>query len=184
MHAIDALLSRASVSRLDPPVPTGEDLDRILAAVSRAPDHGALTPWRLLVVTGQGLSLLADAGAASLRRRDPEVAARDLDRAREKLTRAPMVIALAGRITPDHKVPEIEQLLSVGAAGMNLLNALHALGYAGKWVTGASSHDPAFARDLGFADGERLCGLFMVGTAASTEDRAEPGAAPFVRYWN
>ena len=38
-----------------------------------------------------------------------------------------MVIVLGARVAPHAKIPEGEQLLSVGAAGMNLLNALHAL---------------------------------------------------------
>ena len=172
MNALDVLLTRASSSRLAPPVPGGEGLDRILAAAAHAPDHGGLRPWRLLVISGEaGLARLADAGEASLNRREPNAGAEARARIREKLTRAPMAIVLGGHIVAGHKIPEEEQVLAVGAAGMNILNALHALGFAGKWVTGVHCADPGFAHDLGYEAGDRLFGLLMVGTG-------ENGRAP------
>ena len=172
MNAIDVLLSRASASRLAPPVPDGDTLRQILASASRAPDHGGLRPWRLLVIRGSdGLARLADAGVAALRRRNPDADAVAIATAREKLTRAPMVIALGGYIRDGGKIPPVEQVLAVGAAGMNILNALHALGFAAKWVTGPNVIDAAFIADLGFEAGDALFGLLMVGTA---ETRPEP----------
>ena len=184
MNALDALLTRASSSRLAPPAPDPDALDRILAAASRAPDHGGLRPWRLLVISGDAaLGRLADAGEASLRRREPDAGPDACARIREKLTRAPMVIVLGGHIVAGHKIPEEEQVLAVGAAGMNLLNAVHALGFAGKWVTGAHCADQGFARDLGYDAGDRLFGLLMVGTG----DKGRSGDArlvdDLVRRW-
>lgn len=46
MSAIDVLLSRSSTSELAEPAPDGRDLDQILQAGLRAPDHGKLRPWR------------------------------------------------------------------------------------------------------------------------------------------
>ena len=183
MSAIKTLLSRASTSRLAHPVPSREQLDHILQAAMRAPDHGALRPWRFLVVQAEGLARLADLGAAALRRREPAATDADLDRAREKLTRAPMVIALGGHIEPDHKIPEVEQILSVGAAGMNLLNALHALDFAGKWVTGPNVYDPFFAEGLGFHPPQRCFGMFMIGTSEREEQPRIHELAEFVRRW-
>jgi hypothetical protein len=34
-------------------------------------------------------------------------------------------------VAGDSHIPEVERLLSVGAATMNMLNAIHALGYGG-----------------------------------------------------
>ena len=45
-------------------------------------------------------------------------------------------LSLVSAPTPDHKIPEWEQQLSCGAAGMNLLLAAHALGFVAGWVTG------------------------------------------------
>ncbi len=184
MNAIDTLLSRASSSRLTPPVPAGHALEQVLASVGRAPDHGALRPWRLLVIDGPAaLARLADAGARALRRREPEASEADVARQREKLTRAPMVIVLGARVAPHAKIPEGEQLLSVGAAGMNLLNALHALGFAGKWVTGPNCEDDGFRADLGFAADERVYGLIMAGTADAAASPKPAALDGLVRRW-
>lgn len=179
-----ALLSRASSSKLVPPAPEGETLARILDAGLRAPDHGALRPWRFLVVTGAGLARLADAGEAALRRREAAATPDDVARAREKLTRAPMAIVLGARLRDGHKVPVLEQELAVGAAAMNILNALHASGFAGKWVTGPNTYDPDFARDLGYGENERIFGMIMAGTAATppVPEIVDPRA--HVRIWN
>ena len=185
MTAIKTLLTRASTSKLAHPVPTRDQLDHILHAAMRAPDHGALRPWRFLVIEGDGLARLADLGAAALRRREPGATDADLDRAREKLSRAPMVVALGGRIDAAHpKIPEVEQILSIGAAGMNLLNALHALDFAGKWVTGPNAYDPFFAEGLGFSPPERCFGMFMVGTSEREEQRPIHDLDAFVRRWH
>ena len=185
MNALDTLLTRASSSRLALPVPEGEALDRILAAAARAPDHGGLRPWRLLVISrARGLVRLAEAGEASLRRRQPEADADARARIREKLTRAPMVIVLGGQIVPGHKIPEEEQVLAVGAAGMNILNALHALGFAGKWVTGPHCADRGCAADLGYDPTDRLFGLLMVGTPEAARREADRVVDDLVRRWS
>lgn len=41
----------------------------------------------------------------------------------------PLLIAIGARIRLEAPIPEIEQLLSAAAAAMNMLNAIHALGY-------------------------------------------------------
>lgn len=183
MDAFDTLLSRASISKLGRPIPDDATLDRILATAMRAPDHGRLRPWRFLVISGDGLARLADAGAASRARRAPAPDEGELEKIREKLTRAPMAIVLGGKIVAGHKIPEIEQELAVGAAAMNLLNALHAAGFAGKWVTGAHTYDPDFARALGFAEDERLYGMIMAGTARAEETPERADARAVTRHW-
>jgi nitroreductase len=53
--------------------------------------------------------------------------------------RAPLVIAVVSRAAPHVKIPEWEQVLSAGAAAMNLVTAAHALGY-GVWPTVFEQH--------------------------------------------
>jgi nitroreductase len=185
MKAMKALLTRASSSKLAAPAPSPDEIDEILHAALRAPDHGGLEPWRFLIIDGEGLRRLADLGAEALKRREPDASETDQDRAREKLTRAPMVIALGGRIDSEHrKIPEVEQILSIGAGAMNVLNALHALGFAGKWVTGANAYDPFFAEGLGFHPPERFYGMIMTGTPAREETPRHQALEPFVRRWS
>jgi nitroreductase len=49
MDALELLLNRRSASRLAEPAPAGEQLENILRAGLRAPDHGTLQPWRFLL---------------------------------------------------------------------------------------------------------------------------------------
>ena len=52
MEAIDALTNRVSGSVLVDPAPDELELHSILSAAVRAPDHGRLRPWRLIVLRG------------------------------------------------------------------------------------------------------------------------------------
>jgi len=60
MSAIEMLLHRQSTPLLCHPAPKCDDLDAILSAGMRAPDHGALKPWHFTVITGEGLKRLSD----------------------------------------------------------------------------------------------------------------------------
>ena len=74
------------------------------------------------------------------------------------------MIAVSARFRDNPKVPEIEQTISVGAAVMNLLNALHAQGFGAVMLTGPSAYDPTVAHALGYETDERLLGFVYVGT--------------------
>ena len=54
MDALEALCNRASVGRLTEPGPTPAQLETLLRAADRAPDHKLLRPWRLILVSGAG----------------------------------------------------------------------------------------------------------------------------------
>ncbi len=170
-HPLDALLSRQSVSALEEPAPEGAHLDLILEAGLRAPDHGRLRPWRFVLIRCEARVALGDCLAAAARDRQAPQA--QIDRIRAWPLRTPLLIGLGAQIRPGHPIPEIEQLLSAGAAAMNMLNAIHMLGYAGMWVTGANTYDPTVNAALGFQAPSRLVGFLAVGTAKPPT----PGAA-------
>ncbi len=172
---LDPLLDRASVSALRDPAPTGAMLDRILETALRAPDHGRLTPWRLLLIRGDARQRLADQVAKALRAREPGIADALVERQRSKFLHAPLVIALGARIVPDHKIPQSEQLMSVAAAAMNLLNAIHMAGFGAIWLTGANSYDPSVQAALGLSAPDMLAGFLFVGTVA---EPARPARRP------
>ena len=62
------------------PVPSRPELEEILAAAARVPDHGKLEPWRLVVVQGAAFARLADLAEARAQERggDPEMVAKAL----------------------------------------------------------------------------------------------------------
>jgi len=181
---IDTLLSRASVKQLQEPAPSGADLRVIFDAAVRAPDHGKLQPWRFFVIRGDARRELSELFAAGVKRREPGATEAQIEKEREKPLRAPMIIAVVARTVSGHKVPVIEQTLAVGAAAMNILNAVHALGFGAKWVTGANCYDPVFKRDFGLDETDQLVGFIHVGTRAESlpaMDRPDP--AEFVIEW-
>jgi nitroreductase len=98
---------------------------------------------------------------------------------------APLVIAVGARVLAPHKVPEVEQLLAVGAGVMNLLNAFHAQGYGAIWLTGGNAYDGEIGAALGFAADERCLGFVYVGSveaqSSAAARRLDHGA--IVRDW-
>lgn len=68
MDALELLVNRRSASRLTDPAPAGEQLENILRAGLRAPDHGTLQPWRFFIIADEGrerFSQLLEKGAVA-----------------------------------------------------------------------------------------------------------------------
>jgi nitroreductase len=182
--ALDVLLSRRSHWPLAEPGPRDAELDLIFETAMRAPDHGKLRPWRFVVVRGEARGALGDVLVDIAASRTPDSPREAHAHRRQKAFAAPLVIALAAAISHDEGIPEVEQVLALGAAAMNMLNAIHALGYGGFWATGADSYDARIHDALGFAENEQVLGFLFVGTPpASTADKPRPPAADYVREW-
>ncbi len=180
--ALQTLLSRASSGDLRGPAPDAAALQQIVAAGLRAPDHGKLRPWRFVAISGEARTRFADLAVAALRARDPSATEFEAERIRGKLLGPPLILALGVQPTPSPKVPEIEQVMSVAAAAMNMLNAAHALGFAGKWVTGPNAYDPAIAAALGVP---QLAGFLYLGTPiAPVQEPNRPDPADFLTEWS
>ena len=181
--ALDQLLCRRSAGLLQEPAPEGADLDLILDAGLRAPDHGRLSPWRFVIIRGDARLAFGERLADAAAQRDPANGAALGERYRAWVRRVPMLIAV-GAVVKSGNIPEIEQVLSAGAAAMNMLNALHLLGYGGMWVTGANVYDPAVNALLGFEAPSHLVGFVTIGTPATTlPPMTRPDRADHVAEW-
>jgi nitroreductase len=163
-EALESLLSRRSVGQLGDPAPEGDELAQIIEAGLQAPDHGRLRPWRFVTIRGAARTAFAEMLVAALKRRDPAATDAMEERIRSRILGVPLIIAVGARIKTDGPIPEIEQLLSAGAAAANMLHAIHALGYGGMWVTGAHTYDRSVNEALGFIWPDRLVGMVYVGT--------------------
>jgi nitroreductase len=175
-------LSRRSGKARDlvAPGPDDADLDRILAAASRVPDHGKLAPWRFVVITDR------EAFAALLQqlyRADKPGAGRtELEAMAAFAHQAPVLVALLSLPREGH-IPRWEQTLSAGAAAQSLLMAAHGLGYAGNWLTGAPAYLAGIAEALGVPGGQ-VAGFFFLGTPAKPlEERPRPLLDEVVSRW-
>jgi nitroreductase len=184
MDAIELLLTRASNGKLGEPAPDDETVQLALQAAVRAPDHGLLRPWRLLLVRGEARERLGRAMREALLARRPDASAPELEREQAKPLRAPLLIVVAARVQESPKVPAIEQILSAGAAAQNILLALHARGYAGMWRTGPAVYDAGFKRALGFDAGDAIVGLIYAGTPRIPAPAIpRPGPEQFAEEW-
>jgi nitroreductase len=167
--AVQALLSRRSVPALQlcEPGPSAAELDVAIDAALSAPDHGALKPLRFVLVRGAARARLSELFVRRMLEREPATPPNKVDKARRMPLTAPLVIAVRARVLAQHKVPEIEQLLAVGAGVMNLLNAFHAQGYGAIWLTGGNAYDAQIAQALQFPADERCLGFVYVGSIAA-----------------
>jgi nitroreductase len=119
-----------------------------------------------------------------VKRREPGAGEGQIEKEREKPLRAPLMIAVVAKTVIGHKVPPIEQALSAGSAAMNILNAIHLLGYGAKWVTGANCYDAGFRKDFGLDADDQLIGFIHVGTPIEKPAPAErPDPGQFVVEW-
>lgn len=186
MDPLDFLRRRRSVpSRLlGDPGPTDAQLGAMLAAAVRVPDHGKLAPWRFLRIRGGARHALGDLLARRARERDPEAPDAAVEKDRQRFSQAPLVLAVIARLTPGHKVPEQEQLLSGGAVCFALLQAAQALGFGAQWLTGWAAYDPGVAARLGLGPDERVLGFLHIGTAREdAPERQRPDPRTLLSDW-
>ncbi|MCC6306049.1 MAG: nitroreductase family protein [Rhodobacteraceae bacterium] len=180
--ALAFLLARRShpARTLRPPAPAGAELDVLLTAAARAPDHGKLVPWRFVVLDRPALARLA--AAVPARGEELGVEPDRVAKMRAQLAEAPLVVAVVAAPRADPRIPEIEQILSAGAVCLGLLNAALAAGWGAAWVTGWVVHDRPFReRHLGLGAGEFVAGMVHIGTASQTPpDRPRPDLAGIV----
>lgn len=158
----------------------------MLTIAARVPDHGALAPWRFVLVEGEARRALAvRLGDACMAAGPDDEAAR---RVGQKLSilfgNPPLVVLVVSRPDPAASIPVWEQALSAGAACMNLITAATALGYGANWLTGWAASHPAARPVLGLAEGETLAGIVPIGTCAEpSPDRPRPDLSRIVTAW-
>jgi nitroreductase len=184
--ALDLLKTRRSVKPLELliPGPTAAQLTTILTIASRVPDHGKLTPWRFIIFEGGARFKVGETIAEVFRANNPQASADQIAFERNRLARAPLVIAVVSRAGPHVKIPEWEQQLSSGASAMSLVFAAHALGYAASWITEWYAYDRKVLDALGVAANEKIAGFVHIGTPAKPpEDRPRPDLAQIVSHY-
>ncbi len=187
MNLIEFLIQRQSTPAkyLIEPAPSHEELQQLMAAAESAPDHGALKPWRFLVISGSARDSLGNLFVRALLQRAPDTEHALQERERERALRAPMLIAAIARLDNEHpKVPATEQLMAAAAATQQLMLATNHLGYGTVWLTGSRVYDRYVMSGLGLTPEEQLIGLINIGTAAPTlSPRQSHRRKTDVTYW-
>lgn len=184
MDAMKLLLERASAVKLQEPGPTPEELDTMLRGALRAPDHGRLRPWRFIVIAGEERARFGMLLADCLRVRDPGATPEMLERERQKAIRAPVIVVVAASIKPSDKIPEVEQIVSAGAAAEHIMLAAQALGYGAMWRTGAPAYDVRVKEGLRLQPGDAIIGIIYIGTPGmAPRESPRPDLGDFVTRW-
>jgi len=187
MDFLDLLTTRRSVPsrQLGAPGPSPEQLDRLLAAAIRVPDHGKLAPWRLLLIRGDRRREFGEALARIHQRVDPAAPDSVIAKDRERYDFAPLIVVVVARVHPDHpKVPQQEQVISAAFVAYNLLLGAQALGFGAQILTGWAAYDADAARLLDLAQNERVVAFVHIGTAREpAPERARPALGDVVGEW-
>jgi len=179
---LDLLLSRRSGSpkAMTGPGPSPEELDIILKAAARVPDHGKLFPWRFMIFEGEARNragqILAEVLAETEKMTEERIATEQA-----RFLRAPTVVAVISRAREAIPIPEWEQILSAGAVCQNMLLAAHAMGYVAGWLTEWYAYHPGAKERFGLKPGERFAGFIYIGQpAVPLEERVRPDMSKIV----
>ena len=175
--ALQSLLSRHSLGPrwMVAPGPDATELNLAVQAALRGPNHGRLQPWRLVHISAEQRPALA-ALFEQFAREDGK-SAEEVSAERERAFNGPVLVAWLVRITSNvDKVPPHEQWICVGAAMGNFMNALHALGYGAKILSGRKCQHPALVQAF-CEEGEQLVGFTCIGTPTRELEAREPDDA-------
>lgn len=182
MELMQGLLSRRSVAPKDmtSEAPGPAELEQILTAGIRVPDHGKLGPWRVVTFDKDAQYAFGARVAERFVQRMPDATPEQVALEAARPARAPLVLAILA--TPkEAKVPLWEQHLSAGAVCQNILNACHALGYGARWLTEWIAYDEVILAALGGKKGDRIAGFIYIGKPVEApQERIRPALADVV----
>lgn len=186
---IEFIRTRRSVlaANIIDPGPSAEELDIIIDAGLRVPDHSRCGPWRIQVVGKKGQHKLGGLYADLFARENNDATQEQIDYWRLRPATAPCLVVVTCYPNEEkiHKVPLIEQQMSVGALCQNLLNGAHALGYVGQWLTEWPSYHEDVKALLGHAPEIEIIGFMFFGSALELpKERKRIGAEDVVSHWN
>jgi nitroreductase len=184
MDAMELLRTRFSALKLGEPAASAEAVQAMLESAGRAPDHGRLQPWRLILIEADARVDFGKVLAESLSRRNPIANEQALAREREKALRAPLIIVVATRCDRSAKIPIIEQIVSAGCAAHSIMLAAVAAGLGAMWRTGEPAYDNAVKSALGIEPDDLIVGFIYVGTDIGGHGtRPERAFREFAQHW-
>ncbi len=183
----DFFLQRRSVlaRKMSPKDIPHEDVEKILAAGIRVPDHGALNPWKVKVISGEKLKVIDEEIILSEFKKDnPNASKESLETESKRLQRASIVLAVLSTPVEHPKIPEWEMILSSGAVCMNLLSCAQSLGYAAQWLTEWYAYNEKMLKFLGGREKiDKISGFIYIGhKIEEPNERRRPDPSKVVTY--
>ena len=165
LEARELLLTRQSSPRLIEPGPSEEQLEFILNAAVRVPDHAGLTPWEFVVIEGDGIKKFSDILVIAAKRNESTLQA--IDKAAMMPFRAPMIIAVVAQYKNHVKVPKVEQAISAGCAVMAMQQAAFTIGLGSIWRSGEYAFSTTVKREMAINENDDIVGFLYLGTPAN-----------------
>lgn len=181
MKAQELLLTRQSTSVLTTPAPDQSELEVILNAGMRVPDHGGLTPWYFTVVQNDGLKKLSNIfKEAAIKVNKSEVM---IDKASKMPNRSPLILIVSTNYKANDKVPESEQLIAAGCCVHAMQMAAFSLGYGAIWRTGDLCYDDTVKSALNVSENNDIVGFLYIGSLVKkTVTKTRKGFETHVNY--
>jgi nitroreductase len=179
MSVFETIARRRSIGKMTADHPTRAQIERILeAAMTSMPDDPSEQLRRFFVLAGDARAELGNAMAASLRERLEDAASEKamvaLEKERNKLLRAPVVIVAAAKHPPQDTVREIENIEAVAAMVQNMLLAVEELGMAAMWHTGSAAYDPHVKQWLGLEADDHIVAFVYLGYSMISRPERKP----------
>ncbi len=172
MQVLEAIKTRSSIGKVAEQRPSREEIEKLLEAAIRAPNHYVTNPWRFFVVAGEARNEFGEIMAQFLAKKmaDPNTpeAQDQLRRERAKPLRAPVLIIVGCSPTRDGKTVEIEEICATAAAVQNILLAVTEMGLGAQWRTGDIAYDVSIKRWLGLRDDDHVVSIIFLGYPAMT----------------
>lgn len=171
----------ASPKRLGEPGPDREQIEKILGAAGAAPDHGSLTPWRLIVIPQERRHLLGEAFAQALTERDGGATEVQKQEARAKAARGPFLLMVVARLDPElGETHPQERIISAGCAIQNMLLVAHAMGFGAGLSSGRALYSQQMKLLFGLGAHEHPLCFLSVGTVLRRKSsRLRPAMADY-----
>ena len=140
-------------------------LQIILLAGLGVPAHGALNPWRLVVIKGDAREKLdRKVILPEFQKDNPEASEEIMAIEGCRMQRADVVIAVLSKPVEHKSIQQWEMHLSAGAVCTTLLYAAQSLGYAAQWLTEWYAYNDQVLAALGGSFGkERIAGFVYIG---------------------
>jgi nitroreductase len=165
------------------PGPGDAELAAIVDLAARTPDHGKLAPGRFVTVAAHQRDALAQVIVSAYRAERPQAGRLEIEAMEQYARQAPALVVALFSPRESATIPAWEQELSVGAACMNLLHAVHAHGYVGGWLTGWPAYSEA-VRDAFGANPERIAGFLFIGSPSRPlDERPRPAPGAVLTRW-
>ena len=165
------------------PGPSEAQIKQIFACGLRAPDHGRLRPWKYHVVQGLAREKLGEV-FAEVAMESGDCSHAKIDKCRNMPLRSPLMIVAVCEPQANNKVPELEQLLSVGAGVQNMQIAISSLGFGSVWRTGEMAEAKQVKEAFNVSDKGHIVAFLYVGTPEKEPNKPELNADQYVKTWN